>query len=521
MRGVQYWWVVVVGLAACGRWDFDENATYDAHAATCRVELQPQVAATYYGIGADEVLSSIHSLQDGDVLAATAVQAGGYPSVGGVQPVYGGGGDLLAVRFSGDLSTVRQATYYGSSAREIGQRVTYGADDALILTAWSSGGWPVTTGAAAGMYDGFPDDWAVARLSSDLTTNLGATYWSAGEQADEQLSSACTDPNTGDIYLVGEHLLGASPTLSAPGFDLVKNGGTDAAAVRFDAALTTVKNNTLYGLGDPAMAGVIGAAGEEAFGSCVVRGDDIFVTGHAAGTFIGTMATPGAYVENPVDVNDPFICRFSTDLVERRGCTHLGIAGGVALTRDWQPNAFFIHPTNGDLYVVQSVPATVTWISATAGALQAQPAGNFEIAITRFRPDLSAVVASTFYGTPGDDLARTAVVLPDGSIAIAGMTSSQIATTPDALQPIPPGGAGDGILFVVDADLTAVKSATYFGDPSALDVIYSIDFEPDTRSLVMAGAAGPAFGFASAGAQSTFGGGMTDGFVARVGICAP
>jgi hypothetical protein len=223
----------------------------------------------------------------------------------------------------------------------------------------------------------------------------------------------------------------------------------------------------------------------------------------------------------PVDVNDPFICRFSTDLVERRACTHLGIAGGVNLNRYWVPDGFFIHPNNGDLYVVQSIPSTVTWIPATAGTFQTQNAGGLEIAITRFKPDLSAVVASTFFGTAGDDIAHTAIVLPDGSIAIGGSTTGQITTTPDAIQPTPPGGTTNGMLVVIDPDLSKVISATYIGDPSAADIVDAIDFDPRTRSLYVAGSAGAGFPVSASAAQATFGGGTSDGFVARVGICAP
>lgn len=518
MVGVRAWLLLV--LTAC-RLDFDEQAP-DA-ASSCRVQLQPDVRATYYGIATDDSFSSVHHTADGAVIATAVINAGGYPNVTGLQPTYGGQADALLVRMSGDLSTVQQTTYFGAAPREIGWAFNFEPDDSVVLSAWSSGGWPVTPGAASTVFENFPDDWALARISPDLTTNIAATYWYANDPADEQLSNACVDATNGDIYAVGEHLLGTSPMFTAPGYDLVKNGGTDAAAIRFDAALSTVKNNTLYGLGDPALAGQSGAPGEEAFGACVVHsGDDIFITGVAAGTLLGTLATPGAYRETPVDVNDPFICRFSSDLVERRACTHLGLTNFISLNeRYWVPDGFFVHPNNGDLYVVQSVPASVGWIPATAGTLQTQSNGGTEIAITRFKPDLSAVVASTFVGTAGDDYSHAAVVLPDGSIAIAGSTTGSFATTADAIRPNPPGGTTDGLLFVIDPDLTTIKSATYFGDPSASDVIGGLDFDPTTRSLYLTGSAGAGLSISANAAQATYGGGSSDGFIARVGICAP
>ena len=471
--------------------------------------------ATYYGLAAKERGYHLYITPDGEIVAGTVVSSDGYAGVaGGAQPVYGGGegGDYLFVRFNEELSQIQNATYFGASTREIRRTLLHGRDDGSPIVAnWSRGGWPVTQGASQTTHAG-NDDFAIARISPDLTSTIGATYW--GGSADEQVGGACTSPTNGDIYVVGEHLLGADPVFNVPGHDQVKNGGTDAIALRFNADLTELLGATLKGHGSIDRSGRGGEPGEETFGGCVVakNGNTIYLFGRGRGVFIGTHGTEGAYRQNPAYPDDPYICRYTVDLTKPLVCTHLGVVGAAHLSGYWKPDDVLVHP-NGDLYIVQTVSEETQWIAATPGAFQETRGGGKDIAITRFSRDLSTVVASTFIGDVGNDVAHEATIRADGSIIIGGNTDGPFATSSNALYPNPSGTETEGILFAIDEDLTTVTESTYFG-PGSLDIYRVVIHE--NGYLYLSGVAVDGLPETENGAQPIYGGGETDMYVARV-----
>jgi MYXO-CTERM domain-containing protein len=480
--------------------------------------IDPLLQSTYYGVGVDEGLSGLYATPGDDLIALAVVGAAGYPgTAGGAQAFVGGtGGDALLVRFDETLTTIEQATYFGGTGRDLGFSLSPHPSGDPVLSAWTGGGWPATAGAHNTAYDGLGDDFGVARVASTLTTVVAATYWNGGTAADQQEGGNCVDPATGDIYVVGEHVLGADPTMVATGFDLTKGGGTDAVLLRYNATLSTLLGNTFKGLGSEANSGVGGEPGNESFGTCAVdpMTHDVIVTGGATGTLLGSQATAGAYVDTPTSVDDPMICRYTQDLTSLVACTHLGITAPAGYGNYWAPRALLVHPS-GDVYVVHDVPTTVTWIPATAGAFQTTSNGGNEIVVTRLSADLSTVLGSTFVGTAGDDVVSAAQVQPDGALVLGGSTTGTWPTTPGALQPDRAGAGTEGVVFILEADLSDVRAATYIGGPADNEAVLGVTRHTN-GSLYVSGRAGAALPGVVGGGQAVFGGGAVDGFVMRI-----
>src|SRR5688500_498203 len=126
---------------------------------------------------------------------------------------------------------------------------------------------------------------------------------------------------------------------------------------------------------------------------------------------------------------------------------------------------------------------------------------------------------STFFGGSGDDVFRDAVVAPDGSVYLAGASLSTAATglsLPPGGYDVSPNGGGDALIVRLSADLSTVLAATYLGGSGwekntyglALDAAGDVYVAGETRSSD--------FPTTSGAYQRSFGGGVADGFVAKL-----
>jgi hypothetical protein len=107
----------------------------------------------------------------------------------------------------------------------------------------------------------------------------------------------------------------------------------------------------------------------------------------------------------------------------------------------------------------------------TVNAVQAVSGGGFDAFVTRLSPT-GQVEYSTYLGGTGEDAAWGVAVNDAYHAFVVGHTQAGITTTPDALQPNPPGG-DDGFLVELSDDGTLLEYATYLGGVSgdkALDV---------------------------------------------------
>ncbi len=144
--------------------------------------------------------------------------------------------------------------------------------------------------------------------------------------------------------------------------------------------------------------------------------------------------------------------------------------------------------------------------------------GDADAFLARFDRD-GRLVFSTFFGGAGYDAINALAIDREGNLVVAGETRSvDLPTTEDALQPEYAGGSafgsGDGFLARFSPDGVALLHCSYFGG-SGDDKIADVAVDPtgglcftgqtDSRNLPVRGALQPGFG-----------GGDSDGFVARL-----
>lgn len=146
------------------------------------------------------------------------------------------------------------------------------------------------------------------------------------------------------------------------------------------------------------------------------------------------------------------------------------------------------------------------------GALSAQRAGDTDAFLIRVASLASkpTVVASTLLGGSGSDRGVKLLTLPNGDIALGGVTSSPDLTLLNPIQAAYGGGASDVFVARLSQDLSRLGSSTYFGGSGA-DELTALTM--DSFGSILVG------GFTNSGdfpvknaVQPSFGGGADDGF---------
>ncbi|MBI3280141.1 MAG: SBBP repeat-containing protein, partial [Acidobacteria bacterium] len=130
------------------------------------------------------------------------------------------------------------------------------------------------------------------------------------------------------------------------------------------------------------------------------------------------LATPGAYQTVSTGAGfDAFLAQFRrTSAGYRLGCATVlgGDDADVA-------NAVRLDPA-GNVWLAGWTRSAN--MPLTAGALRTTLAGGTDVFVAKVSPDCSALAYSTLVGGQNDDIARTLELLADGSVVIAGQTSS-------------------------------------------------------------------------------------------------
>ena len=123
----------------------------------------------------------------------------------------------------------------------------------------------------------------------------------------------------------------------------------------------------------------------------------------------------------------------------------------------------------------------------------------------------STLTASTLFGGSGSDRGTAITILPDGNLAVGGVTSSTDLPLLKATQKTYGGGASDGFLAQFAPDLSKLIASTYIGGSEADEVTSITAAYPNT---IFVGGWTESSNFPVVNAiQPTYGGGSSDGFL--------
>ena len=192
--------------------------------------------------------------------------------------------------------------------------------------------------------------------------------------------------------------------------------------------------------------------------------------------------------------------------------------------------AVAVHPVSGDVYVAGYTgfpafdPGQATGFPGLAGGAQPALGGTWDAFVSRFSPDLTRLIQSTYLGGTGYDAAYALAIHPvTGDVYVAGgtATASGFPGVAGSAQPVFGGATntfdGDGFVSRFSADLKTLIRSTYLGGTGD-DSIWAMAIHPASGDVYVAGAtssAGSGLPGAATGARPANGGG-TDAFVSRL-----
>lgn len=288
----------------------------------------------------------------------------------------------------------------------------------------------------------------------------------------------------GAIYLAGEGRAANSTS-------------QEAVVAKFLPATQTIAYYTFLGgdQDDVANALQVDAAGQA------------YVAGTTRSANFPTRNNPFAFGGAPF--SDAFTAKVSADGRSLVYATFLGGSGpdeGLALALDGQGSAYVAGSTAS-----RNFPVTNNaWQTTFRGGTLQQP---FTAFLAKFSPTGERLVYSSLCGGSAQDAARAVAVDAQGQAWVAGTTTSSDFPMRNALLPVLP-GAQAGFFVRFNADGSSLLSSSYFGGRS-LTSIQTVAL--DGHGNVYLGGSTNSPDLATRNAfQSTYGGGESDGWVARL-----
>ncbi|MEP7084453.1 MAG: hypothetical protein ABI854_06910, partial [Betaproteobacteria bacterium] len=270
--------------------------------------LGAPIRSTYFGGGnTDFALAVALDPVTGDVVVAGQTESTNLPgTLNGALPTSGGQKDGFVARFNGNLSILRQSSYFGGANDDHINAVAIHPLNGQIYvagdtTSASLRGKPVGQLALAGLSDAF-----VARFHQDLSGLQAVTYF--GSSGDEFGNALAISKYTGEIYLAGNSTSATLPG-TVGGFQEGRAAGNDAFVARFDAGLLGVKQTTYLGGAGSDIAYALALTEKEVF----VAGETSSPSSPAPLPFPGTTGSAQA-TSGGGAVSDGFISKLDSDL---------------------------------------------------------------------------------------------------------------------------------------------------------------------------------------------------------------
>lgn len=242
-----------------------------------------------------------------------------------------------------------------------------------------------------------------------------------------------------------------------------------------------------------------GSLGEEVHGVAVDASGSVYVTGC---TWSPDFPTQVPFQGALAGIDDVFVTKFSPDGSQIEYSTYLGGAAGgddcaMAVAVGPDSCAFVVGRTNSTDFPVQ-------------GPFQGTNAGANDAFVTKFSPDGSQLLFSTYLGGGGTDIGLAIAVDASGSAYAGGRAGSTNFPTQGPFQGDQPGW--DGFLAKLSPSGGQMVFGTYLGG-SGEDLVEGVALDPSGRVLVTGRTLSTDFPVQNP-FQGTFGG-VSDAFVTR------
>lgn len=272
--------------------------------------------------------------------------------------------------------------------------------------------------------------------SRELVIDPIFTAKTIGGHGNETIKAIATDAS-GSVYIAGST---RSADIASP--NSTYRGGLDAFVAKLDPTLETLVAFTyLGGIGDDEISAIT-----------VTAEGQIVVTGYTRSADFPT--TTGAYENKHNGGSDAFVAQFDTTLQRLEASTLYGGGG------EDKAIGIVVDP-NGTVYIAG--PTGSISLPAAALGYDSRHNGGIDAFIAAFDASLKHIRAVTYLGGSQNDLPTALAFAPDGTLLVAGTTSSaDFPVTSDAYAKSKNGGS-DVFVAKFDTRLRRLLASTFLG----------------------------------------------------------
>ncbi|MBN1826386.1 MAG: SBBP repeat-containing protein [Candidatus Eisenbacteria bacterium] len=410
----------------------------DASVTKLSADGSALVFSTYLGGDNFDAAREVALASDGSIAIVGKTNSTDFPTKSAYCDTFSGGlanwGDVFVTRLGADGDSLVFSTYLGGPGGEYGRGLTVDDEGNVFVIGQAGAGFPTTAGAFDTTSNGESDAF-LSKLSADGLQLLASTFF-GGQDCDNPREVRMAPG--GDVLLVGETASLDLPLMDA--CDSTLDGTQDSFIARFPSSLDGLLFCTY-----------IGGDGLDSAVAMVVDPDgNAVVTGRT--TSLDFPTTPGAYREAAIGEVDGFLFRFDFTANAIDACTYFGgtedeDAWIVDLDPDGKP-VVSGHTHSADYPV-------------TIGSADPTYNGDWDVFVTRFTTDLTAVDYSTYIGGDALDYNKGGLVIDgNGDAVVAGYTRSANFPVTQGAYDQTPNGLSDYFIAKLPLEIqTAVGGA--------------------------------------------------------------
>ena len=400
---------------------------------------------TYYGGELEEYAYSMDLATDGSILiSGTTASLTGISTAGAYQEAHAGGYyDAIVAQFD-DAGQLLMGTYVGGSDFDESYSISAFSANNIFVSGYTFGDDGISTAGAHQVTRGGSGDMYLIKLGipepepTDIARIWGTYYGGAGF---DNLRGAALSPDNQHYYVTGR--ANSTAGIATPG------AHQEARSTNFDAYLAKFTTD-----GALVWATYFGGTGNFDEGASVKVASDGSV--YIAGTIQSNgMATPGAHQEVKGSTQDAFLAKFNSDGV-LQWSTYFG--GGASE----QINAMDVG-SDGSVYIVGQTRSTDGIAFGSVHQTVIGSVSEDDAFLAKFNP-AGVLQWSTYFGGTQSDAGRGITILADGSVLITGQTVSTADISTSGAYQEAFGGSADAFLTNFDADGQLVWSTYFGAD---------------------------------------------------------
>jgi beta-propeller repeat-containing protein len=411
---------------------------------TKELVIDPILAATFLGgTGFDEIFA-ITLDGAGNVFVAGDTESSDFPGVGAgsADSTFAGSTEAFIAKLNSNLSTIIAATFLGGSGGEDAEAITLdGAGNVFVAGETDSSDFPgVGPGSAQGTFGGGIGDAYVAKLNSNLSTIIAATFLGGSSF---EFADAITLDSAGNVFVAGGTGSSDFPGVGPGSAQSTSKGSPDGFVAKLNSGLSSILAATFLG----------GSSADRANAITLDSAGNVFVAGFTGSSDFPGVGPGSAQGTFGGGTEDGFVAKLNSGLSSILAATFLGGTGddsADAITLDSAGNVFVAGTTESSDFP-----------GVGAGSDDSTFAGGREAFVAKLNSGLSSIIAATFLGGSSKDDFAFAITLDDaGNVFVAGLTGSPDfpGVGPGSAQSTFGGGTDHGFVAKLDPNLSAKTS---------------------------------------------------------------